>query len=519
MEGGTGPRAGGGPPSLLSDALWALKTPFSVLAADFKAAASHVFPSIVAPHPAHEPAWTVSYARRVATSRSLLDIDENEHSVERIRGLEKFRDKVIHISDFFVPAAKRAERWILGVHRTKLDELQRTRNGGIPDSKGVLDQPSLRTWTLPSEIQEPTSEHHPSARSQAEPDEVASISVEYVPVPDTPTKSRRDSLGTPPKLIVLVPGGGLAFGSATGVRPFARGLAALHEAPVLSVSYRKPPEHAFPSGIRDIAALLGYLTGSLPSDVFDGTTSIPLYGKYRPKEIMLYANSAGGGVLLSSLLYMDSFLPRNESSISPRDFYGAVLVSPWLDLRCSSSSWKDNLETDILPHFLRDGIHGKIYKGSRNPVAGYLEGHGGSRTGWRRSSDTLIDAAAEPHPLSEDLLSHPLISPALAPPELAERALPPLLLLSGSRETLLDDARMVHLMPARTSWIIFESMCHDFRMHEGTQSDVAGGWERTWMQNLEVGQESMGTVFVGLGGRVKHGEIGEAWGKGILGQV
>lgn len=525
-------------PSKWSDLKYHVTAPLSLVAADARTVLARTLPGSFSAgdssqsSDAFHPSWPLSYARKVAVARQLLDIDRNNHSVERVRGLEKLRDTMIHLTDSLNALSRSTPktcRWTMRVDRVKLDRLQEQRNGGIVDHRGVLGKPASHVWTLPTEIQDPVSEHTPLAQDRR-PDRVASMQVEYV----MPASSARRQAGTSsdsnslkPKLVVFVPGGGLAFGSATSYRPFARELAAMHDAPVLSITYRKPPEHPFPSGVRDVACLLGYLTGSLPSDIFHGSNSLPadLAGAFSPKDILLYSNSAGGGVLLASLLYADHFLPAPPEA--REQFLGAILVSPWADLRCTSPTWSSNLTKDFLPHFLRDGVDGMIYKGgSRNPVAGYLEGQGGRRANWYReqqeprseSPDTgaTVSQSTRNHKTDppELLLSHPLLSPALILPNLASRSFPPLLIISGSRETLLHDAHLLQNLPVPTTHLLFSEMCHDFRMHGGKQASLAGEWEKSWIGELGKEEGMTGKVVVGLDGEVREGrgeEMEEEW--------
>ncbi|KAI9030283.1 Alpha/Beta hydrolase protein [Hyaloraphidium curvatum] len=488
---------------LVSDIAYYVTTPLTILAADARAAALHAVPALgrVLPTDGAEshPGWPLEYARAVAVSRNLLCIDRHRHSVERIRRIEAARDRFIASVDAAkhrTPATK-AHQWTLAVDRRKLDSLERLHSGSIPDWAGVLGAPGELTWRVPEEIEEPTAEHAPRLPGRKPSEEIIRVACEYVPAPSDPSE---EPGAKAPKLIVLLPGGGLAFGSATGVRPFARRLAALHRAPVLSLTYRKPPEYPFPAGVRDSACLLGFLTGSLPTELFDSSTTIPLQRAFKPEEVLLVGNSAGGGVLLSSLLYLRRFLPTPADSTS---FLGSVLISPWLDLRCTGPSWELNGAKDILPPFLRNGVDGRIYGSSRNPVGGYLEGHGGARTGWH-------DGPMQP---SSALLSHPLLSPALAPPDLLA-SLPPTLLHSGSREALLSDAAALHASPARTAWALQREMCHDFRMHDGTYVRAATEAERGWVEDLARGRAGVGKRVVEV-----TGEPAGAWEGWKVGQT
>lgn len=60
-------------------------------------------------------------------------------------------------------------------------------------------------------------------------------------------------------IVLLIHGGGWAFGSIEETEPLARYLAAETGAVVVSTSYRLAPEHAFPAGLRDCEATLRWI--------------------------------------------------------------------------------------------------------------------------------------------------------------------------------------------------------------------------------------------------------------------
>lgn len=115
-------------------------------------------------------------------------------------------------------------------------------------------------------------------------------------------------------------------------------LAHLAGAPVFTVHYRLLPEHPFPAALDDAVAAYRFL----------------LQSGYRPGEIAVAGDSAGGCLTLSLLLRLrDLQLPLPAS---------AAVLSPLTDLSCSGRSrmrnrWHDPLtaaqEPDLLaPHYL-----------------------------------------------------------------------------------------------------------------------------------------------------------------------
>ncbi len=60
-------------------------------------------------------------------------------------------------------------------------------------------------------------------------------------------------------MVLLIHGGGWAFGSIEETEPLARYLAAESGAVVVSTSYRLAPEHPFPAGLHDCEATLRWI--------------------------------------------------------------------------------------------------------------------------------------------------------------------------------------------------------------------------------------------------------------------
>jgi len=108
-----------------------------------------------------------------------------------------------------------------------------------------------------------------------------------------------------------------------------------------------------------------------------------------PETIVIAGDSAGGGLTMATLLRL-----RDEGDPLPA---GAVLFSPYMDLEHKSDSINRNRSTDYLP------------TGPIRPNFEYLGG-------------------VDPH--------HPLASPAYGD----YSGLPPLLVLAGDREMIVDDA-------------------------------------------------------------------------------
>jgi epsilon-lactone hydrolase len=134
-------------------------------------------------------------------------------------------------------------------------------------------------------------------------------------------------------------GGGYRLGSAERSAPFAARFAASAEATVYVVEYRLAPEHPFPAGLHDAAAVYGHLQG-------EGRTDLVLAG-----------DSAGGG--LASALAVAA---ARAGLAAPR---ALILMSPWLDLTCEAGTYASRAETDQLFSL----------QSAQQASAMYLQGH------------------------------------------------------------------------------------------------------------------------------------------------
>lgn len=181
-----------------------------------------------------------------------------------------------------------------------------------------------------------------------------------------------------PTVILYMHGGAFIAGSPRTHRPLTAALARATGARVFTLDYRQAPEHAFPAWLDDAVAAYRHL----------------LAGGERPSHIVLAGDSAGGNLVLITLLRLrDLGLPLPAAGIC---------LSPWTDLSCGYHSHRLHARDEAMlkPDAIRAlGLH---HIGGRNP-------------------------------------KDPLISPAYG--EL--HGLPPLMVHVGSREILLDDARAI----------------------------------------------------------------------------
>ncbi len=193
-----------------------------------------------------------------------------------------------------------------------------------------------------------------------------------------PDGRRRPGAGP---VVVYLHGGADEIGSIHAYRRFASELAVLLDAAVVIVEYRLAPEHPFPAAVDDALAAYREL----------------LDGGHEPATIALIGDSAGGGLVVATMLAVG-----RARLLQPA---AGVCLSPWADLTLTADSYERCARTD--PFLDRVQM--------AQSAANYLAG-------------------ADPH--------DPLASPARAP--LAELgALAPLLIQASAAEAIADDASLL----------------------------------------------------------------------------
>ena len=111
--------------------------------------------------------------------------------------------------------------------------------------------------------------------------------------------------------ILLIHGGGFAFGSARTHRALASALVIEMECEVWLPEYRLAPEHAFPEPLEDVLEAYAHLSSNA-------------------KDVWVLGDSAGGNLAMT--LCLDA---AEKGWASPK---GLMLLSPWLDLTPNSKS-------------------------------------------------------------------------------------------------------------------------------------------------------------------------------------
>jgi acetyl esterase/lipase len=143
-------------------------------------------------------------------------------------------------------------------------------------------------------------------------------------------------------------GGGYVMGSCSSHRAISARAGMACGIQAILPEYRLAPEHPFPAAVDDaVAAYRALLAQGIA-----------------PRRIALLGDSAGGGLVMATLLAL------REAKI---ELPGAVvLLSPWLDMTMSGDSLRTRAEADpwLSPEALEP--FSRLYRGERNPAEPWL---------------------------------------------------------------------------------------------------------------------------------------------------
>jgi monoterpene epsilon-lactone hydrolase len=215
--------------------------------------------------------------------------------------------------------------------------------------------------------------------------------------------------GAPAEVALLyLHGGGYCIGTPASYRGLTSALAAASGLAVHVPDYRLAPEQPCPAALEDARAVYAGLAR-------------------QSRAVVLAGDSAGGGLALALAQALRAGGERAPAAL--------LLISPWVDLGCSSATFAERAARDPL---LSPG-------GLRRWAACYA--------GARGVSD-----------------------PACSPLHGEAGGLPPALIQVGSEEVLLDDSRRLHARieaaGGRATLRVFEGLWHDFQLHAGLLADA-----------------------------------------------
>ncbi|MFZ5428975.1 MAG: alpha/beta hydrolase [Bacteroidota bacterium] len=119
----------------------------------------------------------------------------------------------------------------------------------------------------------------------------------------------------PEKVIMYVHGGGYVSGSCSDHRGFVSKFAAFTGVSNLVYEYGLAPENPYPAAVEDSVRVYRWL----------------LTSGFKPGNIIIAGESAGGGLTLAILLYLkDHNIPLPKAGVA---------ISPWTDLTCSGETY------------------------------------------------------------------------------------------------------------------------------------------------------------------------------------
>lgn len=159
------------------------------------------------------------------------------------------------------------------------------------------------------------------------PDDVERTEIDLGGVPSV----RLEPPGAGDDVLLYLHGGGYGGGSAKSHSEMAARLARAAGMVAVLPNYRLAPEHTFPAALDDATAAYR----ALLEEVGDA------------ERIAVAGDSAGGGLSVALCVAL-----RDAGEPLPR---ALCLLSPWLDMTCTSPSWDARFEGDpILDHSLRE---------------------------------------------------------------------------------------------------------------------------------------------------------------------
>jgi acetyl esterase/lipase len=128
----------------------------------------------------------------------------------------------------------------------------------------------------------------------------------------------------PARVLLYIHGGGYSYGSILSHRSLASTAGRAAGCRVLTLDYRRAPEHPFPAAVEDVIGAYRFL----------------LDQGLDPKRIAIGGDSAGGGLVMALLIAAcDESLPLPAC---------AWCISPWVDLACTGATMLTKAAADPL---------------------------------------------------------------------------------------------------------------------------------------------------------------------------
>ena len=226
------------------------------------------------------------------------------------------------------------------------------------------------------------------------PDQAGQVPVEWITHKDAVSDS----------VILYLHGGGYITGNLAISKYFITQFVQRIKIPFLYVDYSLAPEKPFPAALDDAVSAYRWLIETKD---------------FHPKKITLFGESAGGGLVIATLVRLRELNLEMPST--------AICLSPWVDLALTGESMTTKADIDPILSLEEMTFLGKQYVGEQNP-------------------------------------SHPLISPLYA--DLHD--LPTLFIQVGTSEMILDDslriAKKAEEAGVNVTLDVWEDMPHVFAL-------------------------------------------------------
>ena len=149
-------------------------------------------------------------------------------------------------------------------------------------------------------------------------------------------------------MMLYLHGGGYCWGSLDSHRPLVAALSGAAAMPVLTIDYRRAPEHPYPAALDDALTAYRWLRGTYAAG----------------KRMAIAGDSAGGGLTLATLMAL-----RDAGDALPQ---AALAISPWTNLTCTGDSYDSRADLDpICSHDMLDQLS-RLYRGAADPADPYL---------------------------------------------------------------------------------------------------------------------------------------------------
>jgi len=131
-------------------------------------------------------------------------------------------------------------------------------------------------------------------------------------------------------VILYYHGGAYVAGSFKSHGNLVGKIATASKCRALVIEYRLTPEFRYPAQIEDALLAYKWLQSA------EG-------GNFKPKNIILAGDSAGGNLTLITALYLRDHVPKDQLP------GGLVVLSPWTNMTGSCDTWIPNAAFDYLP--------------------------------------------------------------------------------------------------------------------------------------------------------------------------